>query len=259
MKVVDTATGNERDVTPPTNGKTPPPLDVKNGELVPKTGTELTAMVNKIAEGGGFPERFKTPAARMAAYNLAHSLMGGKWQLALNNIASIHGQMTVFGELPGALAEQTKEVEEKEVYCIDEKFERICVEKKNLDAPPYAGVCKIKRKGRGLKEFTYTIEEARKAGQYPSMKAEWKDNKRTGKMIENPDSPWMKYTKVMLMRKAMNLAVKFEFADAMVGTPVAEYDYDEAPDLKDVTTSMGDETAARLNQAYSEEGPTVTQ
>jgi hypothetical protein len=249
------------------NGSTPPeskaaPLEVKRGALMPKTGTELTALLGKIAEGGGFPERFKTPAARMAAYNLSQSLMGERWQLCLNNIASIHGQMTIFGELPGALAEQTKEVEEKEVYCIDDKFEKICVEKKNLDAPPYAGVCKIKRKGRALKEFTYTLEEARKAGQYPAMKTEWKDNKRTGKQIENPDSPWMKFTKVMLMRKAMNLAVKFEFADAMVGVPIAEYDFDQAPDLRDVTNSAGDDgenTAAELTKTYSDEGSGLTQ
>lgn len=241
-------------VAPPT----PSPIAVERGALVPSDASELNRTLTAISTGGGFPERFKTPEARMAAYNLAQSLMGSRWQLCLNNIAVIKGQMSIYGELPGALAEQTKEVQEKEVYCVDKEFKKICLENKNLDAEPYAGVCKIQRKGRVMKEFTYTIEEAKKAGQYPPMKAEWQNNNRTGNLILNEDSPWFKFLKVMLMRKAMNLGVKFEFADAMIGVPVAEYDFDIAPDLPGTQRDVSPpntELADRINREYSDEEP----
>ncbi len=222
-----------------TEPKKPQPIELVHGGMAPKTAVELNAMLGQIATGGGFPKRFETPQQRLAAYNLANSLMGSKWQLAINNIAIIKGQMTIFGELPGALAEQTKEVAEKRVYCINEKYEEICTANKNITDLVFAGVCVIQRKGREKKEFTYTLQEARSAGQYPAMKNEYSNNKSTGKQIENPDSPWMRFTKLMLMRKAMNLAVKFEFADALIGVPIAENDFDQAPDLveeRDVTT-----------------------
>lgn len=204
----------------------PDPIDVIEGALVPQDSSELNRTLANIAAGGGFPARFDTGQKRIAAYNLAQSLMGGKWQLALNNIANIKGQLSIYGELPGALAEQTKEVEEKEVYMIDADRKRICLLNDNLTAEPWAGVCLIQRKGRKLKEFFYTMEMAKTAGQYPA--------KRKDGSI-NLDSPWMKFTGVMLMRKAMALGIKFEFADAMVGVPVAEYDHDEMPEIRTVT------------------------
>lgn len=228
--------------------KVPADIEIEKGSIVPKTASQLVRTIEQIAEGGGFPSRFKTPASRMAAYNLSQSLMGSRWQLCLNNVAAVHGQMMIFGELPGALAEQTKEVVEKHVYAIDQNHNKICVENKNLDAQPYAGVCIIQRKGREKKEFTYTIEEAKNAGQYPATKNIWENGKCIGKEV-NPDSPWMKFTKVMLLRKAMNLAIKFEFADAMVGVPVAEYDADSAPDLVE-EREVAPDNASALNKLF---------
>ncbi len=203
------------------------PLAVQNGDFVPTNAVELNALLTRIATGGGFPSRFDNQEKRLAAYNLAHSLMGARWQLALNNIAEIKGQLSIYGELPSALAEQTKEVQEKHVYVVDQDRVMICLANGNIEKPAWAGVCVIQRKGRIKKEYTYTIDEAKNAGQYPAKK-------RDGS--QNPDSPWMKFTKVMLMRKAMAMGVKFEFPDAMVGVPVAEYDYDALPDLvKEVT------------------------
>lgn len=232
------------------------PIEVDNfgGGLVPKTHVELKVVLTQIALGDGFPERFKNPEQRMAAYNLANSLMGSQWQLALNNIAIIKGQMSIYGELPGALAQRTGEVAEKEVYLIDAEYKRICTDNKNLNAEPWAGICQIQRKGRVKKEYSYTMDDAKKAGQYPPMKGVWENRQKVGE-IPNEDSPWWKFTKVMLMRKAMNLAIKMEFPEAMVGVPIAEYDFDEAPDLKDVVDSRPSftERAKALNGRFSNE------
>lgn len=193
-------------------------ISVQSGALVPTNASELMRTIKQIADGGGFPATFDTDAKRIAAYSLANALMGARWQLALNNIAIIHGKMCIFGELPGALAEQTKEVAEKAVYVVDKEYSKICIANKNLTAEIYAAVCVIQRKGRSKKEFFYTVDEARKAGQLPAAAS----------------SPWTKHLKVMLIRKAMAQAIKFEFADAMIGTPVAEYDFDAMPDMVDV-------------------------
>jgi hypothetical protein len=210
----------------------------KNLVISPTNYAEFKALVTAVSDGGGFPARFKTLPAKIAAASLATSLMGKRWQLALNNIADIKGQLSIFGELPGSIAELTGQVKEKHVFVIDKDYKEICTENKNLHELPFAGVCKIQRDGRALKEFSYTLEEAKTGGQYPATKWDY-DNKRS---IPNPDSPWMKFTKIMLMRKAMGMAIKFEFPDALVGCPIAEYDFDSAPDLdgtRDATPTQG--------------------
>jgi hypothetical protein len=219
----------------------PQPIGLVKGDLAPVNAVELGAMIKHIGEGGGFPARFDTPQKRLAAYNLAHALVGKKWQLALPNLAFIKNQLVMFGELPSALAEWTGEVKEKHTYAIDSAHKKICLENKNLDEAPYAGICVIQRKGREQKEFTYTIEEAKKAGQYPARL-------RDGSL--NADSPWTKFTKIMLMRKAMAIAVKFEFADALMGTEIAEYSYDRAPDLADERDVSDSNKGADLNRIF---------
>ncbi|CAK9250657.1 unnamed protein product [Sphagnum jensenii] len=197
-------------------------------------------MIKKVGEGGGFPVRFDTPQRRLAAYTMAHALRGKRWQLCLPNLAFIKNQLVMFGELPGSLAEETGEMQEKEVFLINEKYERICTENKNLNDFPFAAVCHIQRKGRAKKEFTYTMEQAKAAGQYPAKKSD-------GTL--SPDSPWNKFTNIMLLRKAMGLGIKFEFPDALIGAPIAELDYDQAPDLveeRDVT----DNKANDLNKMF---------
>jgi hypothetical protein len=192
-----------------------------NKVLSPTTASELSSYLSLMAQGGAFPEAFDNQAKKLAAYNLARSLMGKNWQLAINNIAAIKGKLTIYGDLPRAIAEQTGQVEEFRLYTIDSDYQEMVKENKNLDAEVFAAVCEVKRKGRAAKQYAYTIQDATKAGQLPASRA---------------DSPWNKHKKIMLMRKAMNLGVKFEFPDALLGCPIAEYDYDIAPDLeKDVT------------------------
>ena len=203
--------------------------------ISPKDHKQLGSLIETIAKGGGFPTVFDNQEKRIAAFNMARALMGDQWQLCLNHMYYIKGKLSIFGELPRAIAERTGEVAEFMVYCLDKNYVKICTENKNINAEPWAGVCIVQRKGREKQEFTYTLDEATKAGQYPAKKS----NGET-----NPDSPWMKFTKIMLYRKAQALAVKFEFPDALLGVEIAEYDHGEAPDLipmKDVTNSANRE------------------
>jgi len=168
--------------------------------------------------------------------------MADDWQLALNHMAIIKGQLTIYGELPGTLAERTGEVAEKEVFLIDKDYTKICLENKNLTAEPFGAICNIQRKGRVMKQFFYTIDQARKAGQYPPKR-------RDGSI--NDDSPWHKYTHTMLLRKAMSLGVKFEFPEALVGVAIAEFEHDLAPDLREVSPAQN-AVAEELNSVYLE-------
>lgn len=217
------------------------PIAVREGALAPQDSAELGGTLTQIANGGGFPERFDTKEKRMAAYSMAQSLMGQQWQLALNHIAIIKGQMCIYGELPGTLAERTGEVEEKHTYLISRDYRKICTENENLNAEIYASVTKIKRKGRAAKEFTYSLDEAIAAGQYPAKK-------RDGS--PSPDSPWNRFTKIMLMRKSQTLALKFEFPEAFGGVPIAEYDFDELPEMTDVTPKK--DRASELNGRFKQ-------
>ena len=226
-------------------------IAVQGGKIQPTTHHELNYILQEIADGGGMPKRFETAAQQLAAYNLARALMGDRWQMAVNHIAPIHGQMMIYGELPRTLAEVTGQVKEFKVYAIDKEYKEICLANKNLHEDVYAGVCEVQRQGRMMKQYSYTLEEARKAGQYPPMKPEWVNKQRTGKMLPNDDSPWSKYTKIMLMRKAQAIGVKFEFPDALAGAPIAEYDADELPDyvpVKDVTPR--DDKAKLINEKF---------
>lgn len=255
-------TSKEREVNPtmtvgeiPPSQPTPPPpapVIVHDGLLVPSTSTELMRVIGQFSEGGGFPEIFDTAPKRLVAYNLGRALVGDKWQLALNNMYYHKGKLCIYGELPGQAVEHTGQVAQKDVYIIDKDYRKICMANKNLHAEPYAGVCIIQRKGRREKEFVYTIEDARTAGQLPAMKNEYKDGRRTGNQIPNDESPWNRHRKIMLMRKAMNTAYKFEFPDALLGVPVMEYDFDLAPDLesvRDVSESRkSEELANKIDQ-----------
>lgn len=221
----------------------------QNKTLSPLDAIELDRMLRALYDGGGLPKRFDTREKRIAAYSLARSIMGDQWQLALNNIAELKGSMMIYGELPRAIVERTKEVGEFKVYVIDREYREINILNKNLDQEPFAGVCEVMRKGREKKVYSYSIDEAKKAGQYPAMKY----SKEKGTQVINEDSPWMKFTKIMLMRKAQALGVKFEFPDALLGAAIAEYEEDSAPDLtgfKDVTPSK--DLATDLNKKFGE-------
>ncbi len=220
----------------------PMPIPVEGGAIVPRDNSELQRTLENHAKGGGFPDCFDTREKRMAAYNLANALMGAEWQLALNHMAFIKGKLSIWGEFPGTLAQRTGELKSKDLFLIDKDYNVISFANKNLQNEVWGAICRLHRKGHEKPvEFFYTLDEAVKAGQYPPKK-------RDGS--PNHDSPWLKHFKTMLLRKAQAAAVKFMFPEALVGVPIAEYDFDAAPDLvKDVTPKV--DKASLLNNNFT--------
>lgn len=221
-------------------------ITVDRGLITPSNHSELIRVISQLAKGGAFPERFDTLEKQLAVYNMAYALMKDRWQIALPHLAYVKGVLCMFGEFPGALAELTNEVERKNLYCINKNYEKICPENKNIFDDPIAGVCELKRTGRTLNQYYFSIKDAETANLFPAKK-------RDGSIAY--ESPWMKYTKTMLMRKALGQGIKFEFPDAILGTPLAEYDYNSAPDLDGSINSRRVKSvvdvASTLNEVHS--------
>lgn len=151
----------------------------------------------------------------------------GAWLFALQNgfenpltvwgeIAEIHGKFSFYGTLFRGIAKRSPEFGEDEIFFLDEKQERICADNKNLDKSekPWAAVVRTKKKGGTIwNEFSFTIDEARKADLYPAKR-------RDGSI--NNDSPWEKYQKDMLLHKAIARSYKLNYSDALSGVQMYE-------------------------------------
>lgn len=207
----------------------PKALKVKSesGLLLVNDNSELLRVIQIMMQGQAFPKTIDTPAKAIACWQVAASLKIPP-AIAIQNMAVIHGSVCVWGQLPKALAEATGEMEEFRLVLIDQEQKVISLENKNLHEEVWGAVCSIKRKGRTLNEYTFTMKDAHKAG------------------LSNKTGPWKDYTKIMLSRRAVAHAIKFEFPDALMGVPVAEYDHNQAPDIKDVTPR--NDQSDKLNQ-----------
>lgn len=193
-------------------------VDQRTQSLVAKDNIELVRMIQIMMKGQAFPKTLDTEAKVIAAWQVAASLKLPP-AVAIQNMAIIHGSVCLWGQLPKALAEATGELEDFRLILINKDQKPITLENHNLNEEVWGAVCQIKRKARSMNEYTFTEVDMAKAGL----------DKKTG--------PWKEYKKVMLSRRAIGHAIKFEFPDALMGVGIAEYDFNEAPDIKDVTPS----------------------
>jgi hypothetical protein len=208
------------------------PVD-EHGRIAVSDNVQLLRYCKALVEGQGVPERFNNPTKLFAALMYVRDLRLP--DTAIRQVANVHGTMCIFGDLPLALAERTEELNHFEELWFDDNYNIICFENKNLHVPVWGAVCLIRRKGHGDKvlSFSFTMKDAEDKGLYPPMK--W--GKEKGSKVPNPDAPWAKWTSLMLRYKARSIALKSVFADAISGASIAEYDFDELPEMKDVTPS----------------------
>lgn len=197
-----------------------------NGLAIARDNAELMRIIKVMMAGMAFPKTLDTEAKILAAWQVAASLRLPP-AVAIQNIAIIHGSACLWGQLPKALAEATGEMEDFQLILINEQQKPISLDNLNLTDEVWGAVCRMKRKGRTLNEYTFTMADAQKAN------------------LANKTGPWKDYRKIMLSRRAVSHAIKFEFPDALMGVPVAEYDHNDAPDFKDVTPGMNAREAAK--------------
>lgn len=205
-------------------GKIPAPLplavDKKSQMMIARDNGELVRMIKIFMAGVALPKTLDTEAKVITAWQAAASLKVPPI-IAIQNMAIIHGSLSIWGQLPKALAEATGDMEDFQLIFIDKDHNELSLKNKNLNAEVWAAVCRIKRKGRSYNEYWFSVDDAKKAGLF------------------NKAGPWKDYTKIMLGRRAVGHGIKIEFPDALMGLNIAEYDFSEAPDLKDVSPSRG--------------------
>lgn len=194
-------------------------VDQKSQLIVARDNSELVRMITLFSKGTAFPKTLDTPEKIIAAWQVAASLNLPP-MVAIQNLAVIHGSVSMWGQLPKALAERTGQLEDYKLILFDKEQKQICLGEKNLGADVWGAVVQIRRSKRSVNEYSFTEPEAKKAG------------------LLNKAGPWTDYRKIMYARRASGHAMKFEFPDALMGVPVAEYDFHQAPDLKDVTPSQ---------------------
>lgn len=221
--------------------RTPPaPIEISaQGFIVPKNNQELLKHVATMREGGMVPTRFKTNFEVYAAVCYARSL--SLPDVAIRQIAVIHGTPSIFGDLPLSLVQRTGKLKHFREYLIDEEYEEIRVSNKNLKAPFFAAVCEIEREGYPREEFVYTIDDAILAGQIKDIK------KLAGEALSKYQlTPWYKHVKKMMRYKARILALQSQFADALNGVSIGEdYGaYESGNEIKDVTPNGFDKNDA---------------
>lgn len=187
--------------------------DTKTGLMVARDNGEVMRIINILNAGMVFPKSLDTPQKQIAAWQVAASL-GLPPAVTMANLAIIHGSVSMWGQLPKALAERTGQLMDFQVILFDSNQNEICLGNKNLQEPVWGAVARIRRMKRRLNEYAFTELDAKKANLFSKA------------------GPWQDYRKIMYMRRAVGHATKFEFPDALMGVPVAEYDFNFAPDME---------------------------
>lgn len=204
------------------------------GKIMARNNSELMRYCGAMVNGGGVPDRFNSPQKLFAALMFVRDL--NLPDTAIRQVAQVHGVMCAFGDLPLAMAQRGDDMESFSEMWFDRKYQVISFENKNLDADVWGAVCNLKRKGsHQLQSFSFTLDDAKRAGLYPAKKRDGSDS---------PQSPWNRYTALMLRYKARSIALKSVFADKIHGIGIAEYDFDTMPDVRDVTPPTEERTAS---------------
>lgn len=188
----------------------------ESGQLVPTDLESFRAMASSFIASGFLPERYKQPNQVITAYQMAKELDIPPLT-ALRQIAVINGTPSLYGDLPLALCLRRKAVKRTDIdeFYIDDKYEKICLENKNLSSKAYGAICRIKTNGN-YREFYFTLDDAKTAGLYPAR---------------SNSQPWAKYTRYMLKYRARSQALKDIAPDALNGLGIAEYDFNVRPDV----------------------------
>lgn len=200
------------------------------GRFLPQTFEDAFRLAKMYVASKMLPNRYTTPESVVAAQQYAAEL-GITGIIALRQIAIINGTPALFGDLPLAIVRGKGQLEKIDEFLVTEDGTRICLKNKNLDAPFFAAVCILKRKGEEEREFVYSITDAKVAGL-------WDRN------------VWKPHPKRMIQMRTRGWGLKDVFADALSGIAQGEYDLDTTIEKVVESEVVGTKTgsaAARLN------------
>ncbi len=161
--------------------------------IVPQTFRELNELAGIISKTDMVPTAYKNkPGDCLVAMMMGYEL-GIPYLMALQNIATINGKPSIYGDLGLALVRATGELELFDEYDQGEALKQ------------QMGKCIIRRRGdKKDATFTFSVEDAKTAGLW----------KKTG--------PWSNYPGRMLQMRARAFALRDKFTDTLKGLGIAE-------------------------------------
>lgn len=217
------------EIPQPQKALEPIAMDEK-GRVVAKNNAELLRYCGAMIQSGAVPKWFDSPQKLFGGLMFVRSM--GLPDVAIRQVANIHGVTSMFGDLPLALAQMSGELEDFCEQWFDADYKVICFENKNLTAEVWGAVCFMSRKKTGVQSFSFTLDDARKSGMYPA---------------KSETMPWAKYTRLMLRYKARSIGIKSLFADKINGSAILEHDFEtNDPQSRDVSPER--ELADELNK-----------
>ena len=183
---------------------------VKHQGFAPQTMTEAIDFSNMLSKSTMVPKAYQNkPEDVLVAVQWGYELGLAPLQ-ALQNIATINGKPSVYGDAAMALVQNSPVCEDVKEYFEGEG-----------SSNPIA-VCVAKRKNRTEVISKYSVEDAKRAG------------------LWNKQGPWTQYPKRMLQMRARGFALRDAFPDVLKGLITVEeaQDYPEdtpvaqAPQIK---------------------------
>jgi len=176
---------------------------VKHQGFAPQTMTEAIDFSNMLSKSTMVPKAYQNkPEDVLVAVQWGYELGLAPLQ-ALQNIATINGKPSVYGDAAMALVQNSPVCEDVKEYFEGEGTSN-----------PIA-VCVAKRKNRTEVISKYSVEDAKRAG------------------LWNKQRPWTQYPKRMLQMRARGFALRDAFPDVLKGLITVE----EAQDYPDDTAA----------------------
>lgn len=190
----------------------------------PTTMSEAMRMAEMLANSTMVPQSYRgKPADVLVAVQMGAELGLAPLQ-ALQNIASINGRPSVWGDAALAL------VQNHPAYASHREW----VEGEGEDR---AGYCAITRRGAGEHVQRFSMRDAKRAN------------------LLGKQGPWQQYTDRMLVLRARGFALRDKFADALRGLITAEEAQDMPADEPRVVGVAVPEQAALAAPPPQEDGP----
>jgi hypothetical protein len=215
-------------------------IALKGGKLQPANDDQLYRVARQLISGKAVPKWFTTPEQVYSAMAFLGNL-GVPMQTNLSQVAMVQGVPSIFGDLPLDLVLNGGELELHDEFVFDAEYKKISFENGNLNAAYIGAVCIVKRKEQKQRSFSFTIEDAKTAGLWGMKSA------------SGSPMPWSLYPKLMLVRRARSMALKTVFPDFLRGAKITEYDFHQAPDMRDVNNPETPSTENYISAKYGKE------
>jgi hypothetical protein len=176
-------------------------------EMRPTNLTEATEFAHIISSSDICPKDHKGKPGNVLVAIQMGSEVGLPPLQALNSIAVINGKPTIWGDAALALVMQHPHYEWH-----DEKIEQ------DATSGNHRAYCTVKRKGNEPYTYSFSVEDAKKAG------------------LWSKGGNWSSYPKRMLQMRARGFALRDKFPDALKGLSIREevLDYEEVQESEDV-------------------------